>query len=83
MVFDDFTHAALANIGVFACLGPEHAGETRVFGYDTRNLRVRNGPARGPADLRQPTFGEGMSLFGPGVPRADKANSIAVKTKTI
>ena len=36
-----FQKSTLANNGAFAGPGPEHAGDTRVFGHDPRNLRVK------------------------------------------
>ena len=40
--FDDFKNASLAHNGGFACLGPAHAGDTRVVGQDPLNLRANN-----------------------------------------
>ena len=74
-VFADFKHATLANNGGFACLRPEHAGETRFFGHDPRNLRANN--------LRERGFLWFWVCLGPGFLARNKANSVAVKTKTI
>ena len=65
----------LANNGGFACMGPENAGETRVFGHDPRNLRGTNLRGRG--------FEWFCVLPGREFLARNKANSVAVKTKTI
>ena len=67
LVFAVYTNASPAHSGGFACLGPENAGETRIFGYRTRNLRVKMGPQT----LRQHGPERGMNPFGSADPRAD------------
>ena len=40
LAFDDFTHASLAQYGVFACFGADNSGMARICGHGVRISRV-------------------------------------------